>query len=77
MVIYIIYLRTYTSHLPDIMLRSAHYIRKTPNVVFLIGALRAALILSPSTDRVSAGSITPSSHNLEINKHIKVAVQYI
>lgn len=42
-----------------------HYILNTPNCVCCWGALREALRLSPSTVRVSAGSITPSSHNLE------------
>ena len=40
------------------------YILNTPNLVSSIGALSAALKLRPRTVRVSAGSITPSSHNL-------------
>ena len=39
------------------------YIRNTPKRVSSIGALSAAEIPSPNTMRVSAGSITPSSHN--------------
>ena len=39
------------------------YIRKMPNVVFSIGALSAAEIDRPSTVRVSAGSMIPSSHS--------------
>ena len=39
------------------------YIRKMPNVVFSIGALSAAEIDRPSTVRVSAGSMMPSSHS--------------
>ena len=42
------------------------YIRKTPNLVGCIGALKEALRLKANTMRVSAGSITPSSHNLNI-----------
>src|SRR4051812_6302296 len=38
------------------------YIRNTPNRVRSIGALSAADKPRPSTMRVSAGSITPSSH---------------
>ena len=43
-------------HLPCV------YMRKTPNLVFSIGLLSAALRLSPSTIRVSSGSMIPSSH---------------
>ncbi len=39
------------------------YILKIPNLVEGIGALSAALRLSAKTSRVSAGSITPSSHS--------------
>ena len=39
------------------------HIRKTPNFVSGIGALRAAEIASARTSRVCAGSITPSSHS--------------
>lgn len=42
------------------------YIRKTPNLVGCIGALNEALRLKANTMRVSAGSITPSSHSLNI-----------
>ena len=41
---------------------SLHYMRNTPKRVSSIGALRLAARLSASTRRVSAGSITPSSH---------------
>jgi len=41
-----------------------HHIRNTPNFVGRGRALSAALILRPNTRRVSAGSITPSSHSL-------------
>ena len=39
------------------------YIRKTPNFVAGIGAFSVAASDRPSTRRVSAGSITPSSHS--------------
>jgi hypothetical protein len=39
------------------------YIRNTPNRVSSTGALRLAEIASPSTLRVSAGSMTPSSYS--------------
>ena len=39
------------------------YIRNTPKVVGSIGLFSAAEIASPSTRRVSAGSMTPSSHS--------------
>ena len=42
---------------------SWRYIRNTPNFVSGIGAFSAALRPSASTRRVSAGSITPSSHS--------------
>ena len=38
------------------------YMRNRPNLVSSIGALRVAARPSASTRRVSAGSITPSSH---------------
>ncbi len=38
------------------------YIRNTPNVVSGIGAFRLAEIARPSTSRVWAGSMMPSSH---------------
>jgi hypothetical protein len=41
------------------------HILNTPNFTSGIGALRAALRLSPSTVRESTGSITPSSHSLQ------------
>ncbi len=40
------------------------YMRKTPNEVSWGGALNDALSPSPSTSRVSTGSMTPSSHRL-------------
>ena len=40
-----------------------HYIRNRPNFVGRIGAFSAAANDSPSTRRVCAGSITPSSHS--------------
>jgi len=46
-----------------------HYIRNTPNWVESIGAFSDALKLSPRTRRVSAGSMTPSSHNLPNSQH--------
>lgn len=49
-----------------------HYILNTPKCVCCWGALRDALRLSPSTVRVSAGSITPSSHNLETMVQINI-----
>ena len=39
------------------------YIRNTPNFVAGIGAFSVAASERPSTRRVSAGSITPSSHS--------------
>ena len=42
------------------------HILKIPNFVSGTGALSDALRLSPRTRLVSAGSITPSSHNLRI-----------
>ena len=39
-----------------------HYIRNTPNLVSSIGALSAADKAKPTTSRVCAGSIMPSSH---------------
>ena len=46
-----------------------HHIRKTPKRVGCGGALSAALRLRPNIRRVSAGSITPSSHILSTQKH--------
>lgn len=43
-----------------------HYILKTPKGVSGIGALSEADKLRPSTFRVSAGFIMPSSHNLAL-----------
>ena len=45
------------------------YIRNIPNFVSGIGAFNAALKLSPSTLRDSAGSITPSSQRLALAKY--------
>ena len=45
-----------------IFTRSLDYILKTPKVVSGTGAFRLALMARPSTSRVWAGSITPSSH---------------
>jgi hypothetical protein len=42
---------------------AATYIRNTPNVVGSIGALSAAERARPSTSRVRAGSMMPSSHS--------------
>ena len=39
------------------------YILKMPNAVGWMGALRLMLMERPSTSRVCAGSITPSSHS--------------
>ena len=50
---------------PDSVLSTAvgrTYMRNTPNRVSSIGAFIVADRHSPSTIRVSAGSITPSSH---------------
>ena len=44
------------------------YIRNTPNGVSGIGALRAADRPRPSTVRVSAGSMMPSSHRRAVEK---------
>jgi hypothetical protein len=49
------------TNIPEIPL----HILNTPNFTSGIGALRAALRLSPSTVRESTGSITPSSHSLQ------------
>jgi enoyl-CoA hydratase/carnithine racemase len=43
--------------------RTRAYMRNTPKRVGSIGALRLADSASPSTSRVCAGSITPSSHS--------------
>lgn len=48
---------------------TVHYIRKTPNFVGRGEEFSAALRLRPNTRRVSAGSITPSSHTLSTQKH--------
>ena len=45
-----------------------HYIRNTPNLVSGMGAFIAALKPSAKTRRVSAGSITPSSHKRAVAK---------
>ena len=45
------------------------HILNTPNEVFCLSAFNEALRESPRTLRVSAGSMTPSSHNLLTNKH--------
>ncbi len=42
------------------------YIRKTPNLVSSMGAFSAADNARPSTRRVSAGAMMPSSHNLAV-----------
>ena len=47
----------------------SNHMRKTPKLVSGMGALRAALRLMASTLLVSAGSITPSSHNLALEKY--------
>ena len=47
----------------DLLEHGARYIRNTPNAVFGIGALSAAEIPSPSTMRVSAGAMMPSSQS--------------
>ena len=52
------------------------YIRKTPNCVFCNGAFSVALRLSPKTFLVSAGSITPSSHNLKFKPIVVRNVQH-
>jgi len=46
--------------------KRADYILNMPNLVSGVGALEHAARLSDSTVLVSAGSITPSSHNLHI-----------
>src|SRR5262249_15776662 len=43
-----------------------HHIRKSPNAVFATGAFSAAERPSPSTRRLSAGSMMPSSHSLAV-----------
>ena len=57
-------------HYPHSTCSGKSYILKTPNLVGLTGALRAALSPSPSTIRVSLGSIMPSSHSLEKTKSV-------
>ena len=46
----------------------ATYMRNTPNLVGSTDLLSAAEMASPSTRRVSAGSITPSSHSRALAK---------
>jgi hypothetical protein len=46
--------------------QSRSYILNTPKRPFSIGALKLADSASPSTRRVSAGSITPSSQSLAV-----------
>ena len=55
---------TYNSAFPSQFCGMISYILNTPNFGSSMGAFRAALKLRPRTARVSAGSITPSSHNL-------------
>ncbi len=50
----------------DFFEHGAGYIRKTPNVVLATLALSAAEMPSPSTMRVSAGAMMPSSHSLAL-----------
>ena len=45
---------------------SGTHMRNTPNFASGIGAFRLALMASASTRRVSAGSMTPSSHSLAL-----------
>ena len=47
----------------DFLEHGARYIRNTPNAVRGIGALSAAEMPSPSTMRVSAGAMMPSSQS--------------
>ena len=47
----------------DVVHRHPAHMRNTPNFASGIGAFRLALMASASTRRVSAGSITPSSHS--------------
>ncbi len=49
--------------LVPVLVQYGHYIRKTPNLVSLIGWLSATFKLKFRTARVSAGSMIPSSHN--------------
>lgn len=46
--------------------KQRNHILKTPNFVSGIGAFSDALIASPRTRRVSAGSMMPSSHSLAV-----------
>ena len=55
---------------------SPPHIRNTPNVVASIGRLSDAEIASPSTRRVSAGSMTPSSHSRALAKYGWPSVSY-
>jgi hypothetical protein len=50
------------------------YILNTPKDVCSTGAFKAALKLKPSTDLVSAGSITPSSQILENDITINIGL---
>lgn len=45
-----------------------YYIRKIPNLVWAMGALRLALKLSPRISRVCLGSMTPSSQSRALEK---------
>lgn len=55
------------------------HILNTPNFTSGIGALRAALRLSPSIVRESTGSITPSSHSLQnrLTQHSSTVLYYV
>lgn len=59
-------------------MKSVAHILKIPKLVSGIGALAAALRLRDKTFLVSAGSITPSSHNLSktINDEKKTLVSF-
>lgn len=54
------------SSICSLLATEVHHILNTPNRVCCLGAFSAALRLRPKTVRVSTGSITPSSHNLQI-----------
>ena len=49
----------------EFLLGKSVYILNTPNVVSGTGLFKEALRLRANTFLVSAGSITPSSHNLK------------
>src|SRR5690606_4507706 len=49
--------------------RCVGYMRNTPNLAGSIGALRDAETARPSTRRVSAGSMMPSSHSRAVAYH--------